>query len=76
MSQWIKCSDRLPLEPCAEVTYEQIEVLAANRNGDVAQMMFARGGGHINLPWAAWDNYGAISRGEITHWMPMPDAPE
>lgn len=75
MSEWIKCSERLPLEPDESVTFESLSVLATDRDGVVRIMEFARGGGHINMPWACWSGYGGLRPETITHWMPLPEPP-
>lgn len=75
MSEWIKCSERLPLEADSSVTFEQVSVLVSSGSGDVYQMDFARGGGHIGMPWAAWSAYGPLHASEIAHWTPLPEPP-
>ena len=75
MSEWIKCSDRLPLEPDKCVTFESITVLVSDECGNVKSAEFARGGGHIDMPWACWSDYNLIPASRITHWQPLPPPP-
>lgn len=67
MSEWIKCSERLPLEPDPRVRYEEITVLVSDDLGNVRPAEFARGGCHVSMPWAAWSDYNAIPASKITH---------
>ncbi|HBP5411296.1 TPA: DUF551 domain-containing protein [Pseudomonas aeruginosa] len=75
MSEWIKCSDRLPLEPDPTVTFESVRVLASDRDGNIRESEFARGGGLIGKPWACWSLYSPLRPDDITHWMPFPAPP-
>lgn len=66
MSEWIKCSERLPDESRNEVLFyikhmQQIEI--GKYNEFTSQWM---------LPFRAHK----VSAGNVTHWMPLPAAPE
>ncbi|MFU6299416.1 DUF551 domain-containing protein [Pseudomonas aeruginosa] len=76
MSEWIKCSDRLPLEPDPTVIFESVRVLTSDREGNVRECEFARGGGHLGIPWACWSTYNPLRTDDITHWMPLPAPPQ
>lgn len=77
MSEWIKCSDRMPLEAPPEGAYADVEVLVTN--GFLVEQMLCEAGNPLTdkgyEPWVSFSNYGAISPGEITNWMPLPEPP-
>ncbi len=60
---WIKCSERMPEEN------EEQEVLACFKGGDISTLYYFEG---------RWDDaYGIVPiRQDVTHWMPLPAAPE
>jgi len=72
MDKWIECRDRMPLAVSDSVTFEQVTVIACDIYGNVAAVDFARGGGHVNMPWANWSESPDISIRDIVAWMPMP----
>ena len=58
---WIPCAERLPTE-------EENPVLVATKERSVME---------ASLYDAEWVyNCGIMPRGEVTHWMPMPEPPE
>lgn len=66
--EWIKCSDRLPLEVSNE-TFRSISVIVTN-GLDVGLCDCQAGDG-----WFEWSSYGDINAVKITHWMPLPEPP-
>ena len=61
-SAWIKCSERLP--------EKSVNVLVANRRGKQYD---------IDKAWwngLYFDRCGKKPYWNVTHWMPLPDAPE
>jgi hypothetical protein len=77
MSEWIKCSERMPLEYPAEGVYADVEVLVTD-GVEVHQALCASGcpltdNGY--KPWVEFSEYGCIAPSEITHWMPLPEPP-
>lgn len=77
MSEWIKCSERMPLEAPPEGTYADEEVLVTD--GLLVEQMLCASGNPLTdkgyKPWVSFSNYGAISLEEITHWMRLPEPP-
>ena len=63
-----------PSSPSKYVTYEVYEYLVTD-GFNVGISAFERGGGHVNKPWAAWSDFGAITPEKITHWMQIPPPP-
>lgn len=74
MGEWIKCSERLPMEPDPEVLYETVTCLVSN-GVHVGTSSFDRGH-NSGTPWACWNNYGDIAPGEIAYWQPLPEPPK
>lgn len=78
MSEWIKVSDRMPLEAPPEGEYAAVEVLVTD--GLVVEQMPCASGNPLTdkgyKPWVSFSEYGAISPDEITHWMPLPKLPK
>ena len=73
-NEWIKCSERLPMDPSIDSVYDTLDVLVTD--GDrVASMEFQRGHG-CGKPWAAWTVYGPLHPNLVTHWMPLPEPPQ
>jgi len=77
VSEWIKVSERMPLEAPPEGTYADVEVLVTD--GLLVEQMLCASGNPLTsngyVPWVAFTNYGAISPNKITHWMPLPEPP-
>lgn len=74
MSEWIKCSDRYPLELSETVVFEVVDVLVTD--GVLVRVCdFQRGGASQLRPWRAWGKYGILDETGITHWMPLPEPP-
>ena len=69
MRDWIKCSDRMPLTPYENCTYEDIEVQVF-AGDDVFIAHYAIG----SLPrlWGVWVDTSA----DITHWKPLSEPPK
>lgn len=74
MSEWIKCSERLPAEPEPGVIFDAVDYLVSN-GVSVGVVSFERGHG-CGMPWADWSNYGDIRKKDITHWQPLPEPPK
>lgn len=62
MTEWIKCSERLP--------EKYVNVLVANRRGKQYDIDKAWWNGMY------FDRCGKKPYWNVTHWMPLPDAPE
>lgn len=60
---WVACSERMPDENAEQ------EVLACFKGGDISTLYYFEG---------RWDDaYGIVPiRQDVTHWMPMPAAPQ
>lgn len=71
--EWISVNDRLPLEINPDDIYIDIEVLVTDGER-VAIVPFATGS--VGENWRDWSSYGEISPSMITHWMPLPPAPQ
>ena len=67
--EWIKCSDRLPLENENVILYDGNEVFCGN--------YFKGKNDRICYGVQACDGicYGHYNKYKITHWMPLPDKP-
>lgn len=62
MSQWIKCSDRMPDRFTDSLVTDGKRVGVKWWGGD---------------KWDCWaENDFVIYSGNITHWMPLPEPPE
>jgi hypothetical protein len=72
--EWISVKDRQPLEPSADIVFEQQEYLVTD-GLIVGVCDFQRGNGAGN-PWAAWSMYGDLGEQRITHWMLKPAPPK
>ena len=60
MSEWIKCSDRMP-EDMADVLVT---------DGWEVKIMWWDG-----AKWDSWATRFAIDSDGVTHWVPLPDPP-
>jgi hypothetical protein len=63
MSEWIKCSERMP-EP-------NMKILAHSKR---CKHFFAVRKNRVRLPWEFVD--GDTCYEKITHWMPLPEPPQ
>lgn len=63
MSQWIKCSERMP-KPNKQVLAYSARI----------GVFFALGKNRPIFPWEYLD--GDTCRVKVTHWMPLPEAPK
>jgi len=72
MSDWIKCSDRLPLELDAVTPY-RTQLVIVSDGKHVGFAVFEAGNGCGN-PWRGFSTYSDYS-GDIIYWQPLPDAP-
>lgn len=70
MSEWIKCSDRMPLPNHGDIA----EVVVLVTNGDVVGTCSCHSGTHP-IPWVSFSSYGEVNGNEITHWQPLPSLP-
>lgn len=73
MGEWIKCSERLPIELDEMVRFESMAVLATD--GSVVELCRFNSGHGCGKPWASWSTYNHISADKITHWQPLPEPP-
>lgn len=67
--KWIPVSERMPLTPSADCEYSDIEV-----NVFDGELVFTAhyAAGSQPHPWGYWvDTYA-----KITHWQPLPSAPQ
>lgn len=71
-AEWVKCSERMPLE-LSDEHISEVEVIVTDGN-KVGTCECRRG--YMPCPWVEWSNYGDIDAEKITHWMPLPAAPE
>lgn len=72
MSNWIKCSERMPLELSDE---EVGSVTAIVTDGTIVGTCDCQQG-YLPHPWVEWSNYGDIDAKYITHWQPLPEPPD
>jgi len=68
--EWISVNDRLPFDYRQADKFESIEVLVVS-GSVVMPCEFTCG----NLP-EPWYKFGALHKGFVTHWMPLPEPPE
>jgi len=66
--EWIKCSDRMPLE-LSDEHISEVEVIVTD--GTTVGTCECRRG-YMPSPWVEWSNYGDIDADKITQWMPLP----
>lgn len=64
--KWIKCSERLP---------RHNEVLLVWK-GRVCSGWFMEGDGEVEACWALSGHALTVLIGDVTHWQPLPAAPE
>ena len=69
---WIKCSERLPLEIDAVTPYKT-ELVIVSDGQSVGFAVFETGNGCGN-PWRAFSVYSDYS-GSIIYWRPLPQPP-
>ena len=77
---WVKCSERMPLEPPSEgdEDYKQVEVLVTD-GLMVATMECCSACPKCDsgfAPWVEFTSYGPIPPKDVTHWMPLPATPK
>lgn len=72
--EWISVKDRLPSrEGLMEDEHEYVLVWVQYDDllgGDATVCGYGTDG------WSRWDNFGSVDTDCITHWMPLPEAPE
>lgn len=73
MQNWIKCSERMPINPTSEEVYGQVQCLVTD--GSIVGVCDYQSGNRPEA-WAYWSEYGDISPDEITHWQPLPEPPQ
>ncbi|WP_158238616.1 DUF551 domain-containing protein [Pantoea endophytica] len=71
-AEWVKVSDKMPLE-LSDEHISEVEVIVTDGK-KVGTCECRRG--YMPRPWVEWSNYGDIDAEKITHWMPLPVAPE
>lgn len=64
---WIKCSEKLPDDKQMLLAYSQGKVVAAYWNWIVNPIDYKKYSGFTYL--------SGIELDEVTHWMPLPEAP-
>ncbi|MBA5956281.1 DUF551 domain-containing protein [Pseudomonas lactis] len=73
MTEWIACSERLPLQVGEVEVFESIPVIATD--GHIVRQCDFDAGNGVGTPWAQWNTYNEIPPSQITHWMPLPSPP-
>lgn len=68
MSEWIKCSDRMPSETYAYGCHTD-DVLCRTRSGKMVIAMSVN-----TTTGQAWLDQQSMER-DVTHWMPLPAPP-
>ena len=71
MSEWISVNARLPIAD-REGEFQSVQVIVTD--GKMVGVTDFNAGG-MPKPWSAFDDYGDIPPGEITHWQPLPPPP-
>lgn len=69
MSEWNKCSDRLPYD-------DQMVLVPINKGIPFTEILICR---YIKCGRPMFRHYGFLGVKDftdVTHWMPLPDAPE
>lgn len=66
MSEWIKCSERLP-------EYQYQVCLVCGPRGRIRVAMFWQA---LGTDFVKWTDKGTGKTVKVTHWMRLPDAPE
>lgn len=71
MSEWIKCSERLPDFASDDPTCTDFVLVYQTHFGSrFAQAL------HDSVDSVWYDEQGEIVDGEVSHWMPLPSPPE
>lgn len=73
MSEWIKTSERMPIN-LSDYKYLHSKAVIVTNGLDVAICECQAGG--LPEPWVAWSRYGDIDSDTITHWQPLPAPPQ
>lgn len=70
--EWIKCSEKMPLEVSSFHCFRTKTVVVSD-GFDVGICDCQAG----NMPnaWVDWSIHGDIDADKITHWMPLPEPP-
>lgn len=67
MSQWIKCSERMPEEGENVIVYDNLK--------QVHECFYLRYGDHVS--WEIYSyNPSYYDEVNVTHWMPLPEPPQ
>ncbi len=70
MNEWISVEERLPEPPDKPLEQRRVIVSCPDYWNGEAQF-----GTYINQA-GLWQIYGSPSKWDVTHWMPLPPAPE
>lgn len=73
MSEWIKCSERLP--ESAPGTWSK-PVIALSDAELVFKLSYYNGDECASGCWQRTRAFADSDSSKVTHWMPMPNAPE
>jgi len=76
MSEWIKCSDRMPIMMEDVRVYKSVEVIVTD--GKLVTTCDCCAGIPSDFPekfWVSFSQYGNMPPSQITHWMPLPEPP-
>jgi hypothetical protein len=79
MSEWIKCSDRMPvIERRVGLSFGSVNVICCTSSKQVIAMSYAQSDcgntAKSRAPRFEWN--GRISPWEVTHWQYLPAPPE
>lgn len=73
MSDWIKVSERLPLELDSVTPYKTEQVIVSD--GTFVDFAIFETGNGCGVPWRGFSKHSTWIE-KITHWMPLPAPPE